>query len=46
MSMLGDRLGSTAASLHVAGGKKRARMSLRLAPTISRSIGRPIARAA
>ena len=46
MSMLGDRLGSTAAIDMSLEARKRVSISLRLEPTISRVTGRPIRRAA
>ncbi len=46
MSMLGDRLGSTARTDMSLAARKRARMSLRLLATISRATGSPIRRAA
>ena len=46
MSMLGDSDGSTGAIDMSLAARKRARMSLRFDPTISRATGRPIRRAA
>ncbi len=46
MSMLGERLGSTARVDMSLPARKRAKMSLRLAPTTRRAIGSPMRRAA
>ena len=45
MSMLGDRLGSTPAIVMSFEVRKRARISLRLEPAMSRATGSPIRRA-